>query len=294
MDKAMLERAVAHELEHVPFGTDTAEVLALVARDGGVILDDILTTAQLEAINRDIDPQLAALSTGTTNAAEHHDDFHGKLTKRLTNLVTHSKVFRDEVMANEGILRFIDAMLAGVAESYWMTTAQVIELHPGQKAQTLHRDIDNYPFFNKLGNDGPEVQTNLLIALTEFTDELGATRIIPRSHLWEDYSDRGSPEMTIPAVMRAGSGLLITGKVVHGGGANRTTDRRRRGLSLAYNPGWLVPEEAYPFIVPMEIARELPPRAQQLIGFRSFHNAGNGGGSLWQNNYVEIADYLKL
>ncbi|SFU20784.1 hypothetical protein SAMN05192563_101599 [Paraburkholderia aspalathi] len=65
-------------------------------------------------------------------------------------------------------------------------------------------------------------------------------------------------------------------------------------MTLAFCPGWLVPEEAYPFVVPMEVARTLSPRAQQLIGFRSFHNGKLEGGSLWQVDYLELANYLKL
>lgn len=282
------------ELRTVPFGTDVSEVIGIVNEDGGVILEGVLTETQLSSMNADVDPRMEALRAGTTNEVEKSPGFHGTLTKRLTNLVTHSRVFREEVIANPGILQYIDAMLLPTGDSYWMTTAQVIEIQPGEKAQALHRDLDNYPFFNTLGINGPEVQTNLLIALSGFTEESGATRVIPKSHLWDDYYDRGDEGMTIPAIMKPGSGLLLTGKVVHGGGANKTRDVRRRALSLAYNPGWTVPEEAYPFIVPMEIARGLPKRAQQLIGFRSFHNASNNGGSLWQNNYLELADQLGL
>ena len=60
------------------------------------------------------------------------------------------------------------------------------------------------------------------------------------------------------------------------------------------NPGFLVPEEAYPFAVPMEVAREMSPRLQQMTGFRSFHQHNPRGGSLWQHNYEELALHLKL
>jgi hypothetical protein len=44
----------------------------------------------------------------------------------------------------------------------------------------------------------------------------------------------------------------------------------------------------------MEVARKMSPRMQQLIGFRSIHQREPRGGSLWQINYEELADYLKL
>jgi hypothetical protein len=55
-----------------------------------------------------------------------------------------------------------------------------------------------------------------------------------------------------------------------------------------------VPEEAYPFVVPMEEARKMSPRLQQMIGFRSFHQREPRGGSLWQHNYEELALHLGL
>ena len=108
------------------------------------------------------------------------------------------------------------------------------------------------------------------------------------------FSERGSPEMTIAAELNAGDALLMSGKTLHGGGANVTTDVRRRVLSTAFNPGFLVPEEAYPFVVPLELARTMSPALQQLVGFRSFHQFRQHGGSLWQHNFEELADHLKL
>ena len=98
--------------------------------------------------------------------------------------------------------------------------------------------------------------------------------------------------MTVPATMKAGDVLCIGGKIVHGGGANTTADEYRRGVAFSFNPGFLTPEEAYPFIVPMELAESMSPRAQQMLGFRSQYPKGSPG--LWLHNYSEIADYLHL
>lgn len=92
--------------------------------------------------------------------------------------------------------------------------------------------------------------------------------------------------------MSAGDALFFSGKTAHGGGANRTSDEYRRAVSFALNPGFLVGEEAYPFLVDRELARSLPPRVQSLIGFRSQYPTGSPG--LWQVDYSELADYLDL
>ena len=66
--------------------------------------------------------------------------------------------------------------------------------------------------------------------------------------------------------MRAGSCLLYTGKVYHGGGANRS-DAIRAGLNITYNVGWLRQEENQYLSVPREIAKELPESLLRLMGY---------------------------
>ncbi len=86
----------------------------------------------------------------------------------------------------------------------------------------------------------------------------------------------------------------MSGKTIHGGGANTTTNVKRRVLSTGFNPGFLMPEDAHPFSVPLELARAMSPALQQITGFRSFHQFRQHGGSLWQYDFEELADHLKL
>ena len=44
----------------------------------------------------------------------------------------------------------------------------------------------------------------------------------------------------------------------------------------------------------LELARTMPKRLQQALGFRSFHQRDPAGGSLWQHNYEELAAFLRL
>ena len=280
-------------LEYLPFGTPTEEVIGIIHRDGGVILERALDERQVAAINTEIEAGMEALQSGATYGDEEFRDFWGKCTKRLTNVVTFSETFRNEFLDNDQTFEYASAMFRGVSSSMWLSCSQAIEIQPGEKAQQLHRDVYNYPIFMQMGPSAPEVAFNMIIALCDITEEMGATRLIPGSHKW-DFSDEYRPEMTIPAIMKAGSVLFYSAKLIHGGGANVTADRKRRVLSAGFNIGMLLPEEAYPFVVPMEAVRAMPPRVQQLIGFRSFHQREPVGGSLWQHNYEELADHLNL
>lgn len=82
--------------------------------------------------------------------------------------------------------------------------------------------------------------------------------------------------------------------MLHGGGANLSRDVRRRAIATAFNAGFLVPEKAYPFTVPLDFAKTMPRRLQQALGFRSIHQRDPVGGSLWQHNYEELADFPGL
>ena len=268
------------------------EILSIVREDGGVIVKGLLNADQVARFNSEIEPALRELSAGSKHDNEIVAEFHGRNTKRLTNLVTRSETFRREVIDHDLVHALADAVFLEESGTYWMTTAQVIEIGPGNAAQMLHRDLENWYPFVGMGPAGPEVTVNFLIAMTDFTEENGATRVIPGSHKWADFEDRGTPEQTIPAIMNAGDALFFSGKTAHGGGANRTSGEYRRAVSFALNPGFLVGEEAYPFLVDRDLVRTLPPRVQSLIGFRSQYPTGSPG--LWQVDYSELADYLNL
>lgn len=281
-------------LVRVPADTSAAEIKAIVERDGGVILDQFFSKDLVARFNEEIDPFLAELSGGPEGKEDLYEGFHGSNTKRLTNVVTHSKTFREEMIQNERILEISDAFLLPVADSYQMSAAQVIEIGPGNPIQPRHRDMENWPLFRDLGPSADNVTINFLTALCDFTEENGATRVIPASNHWNDFNDVGEHEDTIPALLNAGDVLLIDGKVAHGGGANTTTDQYRRAMAWSFTIGWLASEEAHAFVVPMDLVRTLPPKVQGLLGFRSFYNSSKNGGTLWQVNYDDVAKYLGL
>ncbi|MFJ9180646.1 phytanoyl-CoA dioxygenase family protein [Streptomyces sp. NPDC102360] len=288
----MTAKQKAQALTSVAAGTSAEEILKIVARDGGVIIKDFLTRDQIDRFNAEIEQPLEALRPGSTHENEIVAEFHGRNTKRLTNLVSHSPTFRNEIIDHPLVHEVSDQVFLEESGTYWMTTAQVIEIGPKSAGQMLHRDLENWFPFIGMGPKGPEITINFLVALTDFTEENGATRVIPGSNHWSDFEDRGTPEQTVPAVMNAGDALFISGKTAHGGGANQTSDFYRRGVAFTFNAGYLTGEEAYPFLVDMDVARTLSPRVQRVLGFRSQYPTGSPG--LWQVDYADVADYLKL
>lgn len=288
----MSPSAIDMTLPRVKPSEGAAKIHALMLEYGGVIIEGFLSSTEVKQLNSDIDAPFESLQEGSLSEIEAMRDFHGKQTKRLTNLVTYSEVFREDVLNKDLLHEILDIVWAEDNGAYWLSAAQAIEIHPGNKAQRLHRDQNQFRVFNLLGPGAPEAVVNFLVALTPFTEINGATRVIPRSNKWEDFADLGCSEDTIPALMNPGDALLITGKTVHGGGANKTKDEKRRGIALAWSVSYLTPEEAYPFQISLDIAKTMSKRAQRIIGFRSQYPAHSGG--LWQCDYAELADFLKL
>jgi ectoine hydroxylase-related dioxygenase (phytanoyl-CoA dioxygenase family) len=273
--------------------TNDPELITHTLRQAGVlIVEGLLSKEQVKELNHELDKPMEAITSGSKHNVDMIQDFHGRNTKRLTNVTTHSKIFRHQILENELVHAVAEKVFHQDSGTYWMGAAQVIQIGPGNKAQALHRDQGQYPIFNLLGAKAPEATINFLIALTDLTEENGATRVIPGSHTWEDYSDVGSPDQTIPATMKAGDAILLSGKTVHGGGANKTKDEQRRGLAFTLQCSYLTPEEANPFIISLDIIKQLSPRAQRILGFRSQFPKSSPG--LWQSDYSEIADVIGL
>eukprot|EP01052_Picozoa_sp_SAG31_P026708 SAG31_NODE_2442_length_5683_cov_8.114792_3_plen_166_part_00 len=148
------------------------------------------------------------------------------------------------LIAPPRLIAIIDELLVkpGWCTDYRIGSCSAIEVWPGETAQVLHRDDGIYP----LQLSGVELQVSVLWALTRFSEENGATRVVLGSHgnqatgLEIPRRLRGSPygpEATVAANMAVGSALLYLGSTHHGGGANSTQQERRIGLVNTYALG---------------------------------------------------------
>ena len=138
---------------------------------------------------------------------------------------------------------------------------QIIRIRPGETAQTIHRD--RWAWGKHLSHLEP--QFNTIWAITDFTPENGATQVVPGSTQWPDDQEI-QPEQITRAEMKAGSVLVYSGSVFHGGGSN-TSDQDRIGINITYALGWLRQEENQYLSCPPELAKDLSPTLQGLAGY---------------------------
>ncbi|MBV9540178.1 MAG: phytanoyl-CoA dioxygenase family protein [Alphaproteobacteria bacterium] len=243
------------KLEHFSPETPVVEIANAIRRDGACIVDQVISREEMDAVAADLKPWMDATPFGP-------DEFSGRRTKRTGGLVARSPKCRELVM--NPLVLGVTGDLLGHATSFQLHLTQVIAIGPGEPAQSIHRDqwaFDFYPFPN-----GYEVQCNTIWAMTDFTEENGATRVVPGSNHLADKL-KFKLEDSIPAEMSKGSVLLYNGSVYHAGGANRS-NATRVGINITYNLSWLRQEENQYLSCPPDIAKTLPVPLLKLMGYR--------------------------
>lgn len=279
-------------LARVPATEPLRSILSILQADGGLIIEGMFGRHVIQRMSDAIDERASAFAPGTATQGLDEDGraFVGTNTVRFSSLGKISPAYF-EMLDNPIFEAIADAALLPACGSYWVNTAQAMLIGPGSSAQMLHRDADNWPLASMLEwPEGPELIVSAMIALDEVTEDLGATRVIPGSHRWSDRGNLGSAEQTVPAPLSPGDALVYTGKVIHGGGANRTTSQWRRAMHLSFVVGWLTPEESSPLDFTDQELGDQSPRVQRLLGHRSYDPRPHRGGGLWLRNVRKIED----
>jgi hypothetical protein len=245
----------AAALEHFEPHADPDAMLDALHRDAAIVIDRLISPADLDVLRAEIDPHLEATPYGEI-------DFHGNRTRRVGALIARSPAC-GRLATHPLLLGLADGFLGPYCDEFQLHFTQAVRIDPGETAQMLHRDRGVWGGYlsRKI-----ETQLSTIWALDDFTAANGATRVVPTSQTW--HRDRTpEPHEVIAAEMPARSVLVYSGSVLHGGGAN-TSDEHRRGVLLHYTLGWLRQEENQYLSCPPDIARSLDPELRELIGYQ--------------------------
>jgi ectoine hydroxylase-related dioxygenase (phytanoyl-CoA dioxygenase family) len=238
----------------MPGATSTGQDVARrLIDDGYVLVSDLMKAADVRLARTDLGRVLDATPTG-------RNTFEGFDTQRVYALFAKTRTF-DGAATHPLLLEVLGQVLG----HYQLSAPVGIRIGPGERAQVLHRDDSVYP----IPEPHPPVVVNTMWPLDEFTADTGATRLVPGSHRWEPGRRPGADDPISVATMTPGSVLFYLGSLWHGGGANRT-QRPRLGVILEYAAGWLRPQENHCLAVPRSIARQLPERLQELLGYNIY------------------------
>lgn len=263
-------------LKHLALNTPIDDIIAEIEEHGAVIIDGLLSKEVLDRFNAELEPFLSnkQASHGHPNAAVEF--FHGPQTKHVTGVAAVSDAFVNDVLLHPIYKAVGDHFLLPYCADYQLNLGHVLERGPGAGDQLIHRDHDVWP--RALNGVMQHRQFASLLALSEFTAEMGATRLVPGSHKWEEGREPRPEEIAI-AAMSPGSAAIYLGATLHGAGPN-STRVPRRGMHVSFCLGWLRTEENNYLAIPTERARTMPRRAQELLGFGVHDAIARGEGFL--------------
>jgi hypothetical protein len=186
--------------------------------------------------------------------------FHGRRTTRYFDLLNAAPIFQEVPVAR----RVLGVVRAALGDDCLLGTYGSVSIGPGEPAQMIHADDSLY----HIPRQHPVFYVNVILALSEFTQANGATRLVPGSHAWDHYPEPGVSYESIAAEMPKGGALFTLGSTYHGGGANLTPDQVRHGMTVAYVANWVRPQENFQAAVTQDRAATFDPELQALMGWR--------------------------
>jgi len=240
------------------FSPDAApeRINAALMRDGATIVEALLDPETTARIVDELRPEFERVGTTTQN------DFNGYSTLRVNSILVKAPS-SVAAIAHPLVMAAADKVLLPSCINYRIGSTTGIEIFPGESQQMLHRDDAIYP----LRVPGVEWQISALWALDDFTEENGATHLIPRERTTL-YPNRPPPaDASIQAEMPKGSLLLYLGSTWHGGGANRS-NQPRMGMVNTYALGWLRQETNQYLDLPQDAVARLPEHVRRLVGYQ--------------------------
>jgi len=235
---------------------DTEQIekhVAKIRKDGYSIVENAIEPDFAEALAVDLLRLEEKLGTKPSPNV-----FEGAKTVRIYNLLVHGELY-ERIPVHPNVLPIVERVLD---PGCLISSLSSISIGSDEKPQPIHADDQLIP----IAKPHPPIVCNSMWALTDFTEENGATRIIPGSHLRDHSPVFGQHYDSIAAVMPKGSVMVYDGSMWHGGGAN-TTGGRRVGIAMNYCAGYIRQQENQQLGIPREIARHFSPRLRELVGY---------------------------
>ena len=222
--------------------------------DGYCILENVIEDDLIKEVRESV----AQLET-ELDVQPRGNRAEGYATKRMYNLLAKDRAFW-KLPIHENVLPFPEYLLD---DECILSGTTCMNIGPGEVHQGLHSD-DGLVSVKR-----PRIpfMVTTIWAFTDFTDENGATRIVPGSHKFDHEPRKGEQIEHIPAEMKAGSVLVVNGGTWHCGGGNTSKDEWRLGISVQYCQGYLRQQQNQYYSLAPNDVRAMPQRLAALCGF---------------------------
>ncbi len=230
---------------------DVDRCMDAIERDGYIIIENLISPELVAEIKEDLIPRFS-YDSGRNN-------FEGFKTQRLYAFFEKSLIC-NPLVEHPLILGCLDRVFE---PNYLLSQLQAINILPGEEQQPLHHD----DLFYRVPRPRPALGAATIWAIDEFTQQNGATVVIPGSHLWDDRQPTEDDRKNLePVVMPAGSVVLFLGTLWHAGGANRS-DAARLCVSAQYCAPWCRTQENYSLSLSRETVKKCSEHIQRMLGY---------------------------
>lgn len=233
---------------------DTAiisDAMKRINHEGYIIIENLFAPEDMDALKAD------ALTRFKHPSGRNN--FEGFATQRLYTMMAETGI-ANPMVEHPLILGLLDQIFE---PNYLLSQLQIINIRPGEAAQPLHYDDGFYPW----PRPRRALSAATIIAVDDFTEDNGATVLIPESHNWGDRMPSGDDKTKlVKAIMPKGSALFFLGTLWHGGGANQSS-APRMCLTAQYCAPFCRTQENFSLSVPKAQVKTFSENIQRLLGY---------------------------
>lgn len=247
--------------------TDIDEIRADLDRAGYAIAAEVISTQTAKDMRAFLAEQIAKDEAEDEERVRRFYTDNDDLNRRMSGaqLVNRHKFFRD-ILEHSLPLQLTKELLGPQTheESYLIHSYGANVTRPGSAQQAIHRDRGgNVPL------SAGAAQTRFIWCLDDFVEENGGTRMVPGSHRDTEPQSWTVRYESVAAEAPAGSVLIYTDMLLHGTGANTSSDLERAGVIIGYCPPWWKPMINFPMTTDPQALQDSTKVLRQLMGYSS-------------------------
>ena len=233
-----------------PDADEIRDFLGALDRDGFAVVPRIVDAADAA--------ELRAALAAAIESYPHRDFAGGRDVGMVHALMLWGRPF-EKLLTNPRLRGFLSAVLGETCVLYAYTSSSMPP-HGRNYSARIHVDCPRFI-------PGYVTNVGVTLMLDDFTEESGATYLLPGSHRLPDApSEDDFFEGAVRAVGRTGDAILFNGRTWHRGGENRS-DAWRHAATLNVCRSYMKQQFDWVRLVPREIVDRNPASFRQFLGY---------------------------